>query len=250
MLSPDSIELLDLATQNDDMVVAGITRKTKGYVLSKEYQYLSGMELQKSILNLCKFKAERSDVTSINVYNRWSSCGRFYRNRIIQENDIKFPVGIKLGEDLIFCMEYSQKINRVVVNESYIYYYRENPKSVTQKFHNDRVENTIKMVNRVAQSLYDETLVKYLNVFIVDRITKCCLEYYADVRNGMSKKKAAEKLREFCEISEFQKAISECGFSYLAIGKKNRLYSTVTLIFLKGKLYLMLIYCLKILRMI
>lgn len=248
MLSPDMFRLLNLACDDDDMILARNTRIKGDYTWNEECQYISSVELQKSILNLKRFKNERIDITSITDYDHWSSCGRFYRNKILRQNNILYPVGVKIGEDLLFCMNYSKKINRVIVNNSIIYYYRVNSESVTHHFHEDWDKEIIKQVHEVSQYVCDTELHKYLNAFIINRIKECCLFYYLDLRSGLNADEAAEELRTLSEDSIFQKAISECDYTFLSSGKKNYLYSTIILWFLKRKWYRTLIRFLKVMR--
>lgn len=248
MLSPDMFHLLNLASLDDDMIIARNTRIKDGFTWDEECHYVSSVELQKSILNLKKFKSERKDIVSITDYDHWSSCGRFYRNKILQANNIEYPVGVKVGEDLLFCMKYAQNINRVIVNNSMVYYYRVNNESVTHHFHKDWDKEIIKQVYGVIQCVCNYELHQYLNKFIINRITECCVCYYCDLKCGLNTDQAAKKMKNLCESHLFQKAISECDYGFLASGKKNYLYSAITLWFLKRKWYKSLIRFIKVLR--
>lgn len=247
MLSPDAFEIIDLAEQKDKMIVARHTNRKGQYSVSEKIQRISGSELQKSILNLCSFKKEHSNVTAINDYNRWSCWGRFYRTGAIRDFDTRFPVGIKLGEDLLFCLRFAQEIDNVLINESVIYFYRKNEQSVTQHFQQNRVENTVKLVEGAAKNVLQENK-KSLNVFVIDRVAKCCLDYYTDLRSGLNDDTAAVKLKDLCNLPEFKSAVSECDYSNLALGKKNAFFNGYTLWFLKRKKYKILIFTLRILR--
>lgn len=239
IISPKAISLIDFAKNNDDMIVANYTKKRKGFTLENTYQNMTAVELQKSILNLRAFKRIRKDITAINGYNRWSCWGRFYRAKIIKKYDILFPSGIKLGEDLLFCMKLSKKINNIIVNNSKIYYYRENENSVTKHFHKDRVINTIKLVNELKKYLIGE-LEKDFNIFVIDRISKCCVDYYGDNRNDLGEDELILKIKKFCSLEPFNKAILKCSYIYLlrgTFGKKNSVNNCFIVYFLRHKMY-------------
>lgn len=248
MLSPDAFSVLKMVKQNDEMIVLQNTKNHRAYIYSDSCKRISGVELQKSILNLCQFKLEHPEVTAIDDFNRWSSCSRFYKNSLVRKFGVRYPKGVKLGEDLIFCLRFAEKIQTVLTNNSVVYYYRDNDLSVTQKFHTDRIENTIRMIEKVEQCIKKDELRKYMNAFSIDRVTKCCLDYYTDDRSGLSDKQAAEKLKVLCQIPAISKAISECGYFHLALGKKNQFFDGCTLWFLKRKWYMGLIVILKVLR--
>ncbi len=54
-------------------------------------------------------------------YPCWS---KFYKLSIIRDNDIKFPVGIKIAEDMVFVYTYIKHISKIAfLNDSVYYYY-------------------------------------------------------------------------------------------------------------------------------
>lgn len=251
MLSPDALEVLKIADKNCDMIVAGYTREKNDFSLSKEYQFITREELQRSIVNFCAFHRKRKDVVTIDGYNRWSCWGRFYRRKCIQKNDILFPQGIKLSEDLLFCMKYSQESEIIIANNSKIYFYRKNDDSVTHHFHSDRVKNTIDVVEMLSQYIAEKSMEADFDVFVIDNITKCCLEYYIDARNTLSINEAAKELEELCTRDIFKKSIFSCKLSYLArhtLGKKNAFYSCITIFFLKRRKFVQLLKYMMFLR--
>lgn len=248
MLSPSASDIISIANSDDDLIIASYTRKENDYSFSEKNQRITGTEIQKSILNLKKFKSQYSDIAAIDDYNRWSCWGRFYRTEKLKEQGIEFPEGIKLGEDLIFCMRYSKTVGNILINESRIYFYRRNQASVSQKFHNDRVSNTIKMMEEVEKSIKEISLKEYYNTFVIDRITKCCLDYYTNPECSLSRDDTIKELKNLCEIEIFKNAVSECHYSNLAMGKKNAFYNGVTLFYLKRKRYKSLLRHLKILK--
>lgn len=248
LLAAYALELLGYANTDDDMIVAQQTKRLDKFKSLKENEYISSYELQQSVFNLCEFKVKHRNIKALDDYNRWSSCSRFYRTRILKENGIEFPVGVKLGEDLLFCLRYSQVIERVLTNSSVIYYYRDNEESVTQHFHTDRIDNTIRLVELAYECVCDDEMMHYFNVFVVDRITKCCLDYYTDSRSSLSQQEATEELLKLCNRPIFHEAIDKCGYSFLATGKKNHLYNLIALWFLKRRWYHALIVCIKIIK--
>lgn len=52
--------------------------------------------------------------------------GKIYRTDIIKENDITFRKDVKIGEDIIFVIDYLEKIHSVYYLNKKFYYYRQN----------------------------------------------------------------------------------------------------------------------------
>lgn len=250
MLSPDALEVLKIADANCDMIVASYTREKNNFSLSKEYEFLTREELQRSILNFCAFRKKRKDVVAIDGYNRWSCWGRFYRRENIQKNNILFPEGVKLSEDLLFCMKYSQRTKNIITNNSKIYFYRKNNESVTQRFHPDRAHNTFLVINMLFQCLVDKSLVEDFDGFVIDSITRCCLDDYLNSKSGLNQCEAAKQLKEFCNHDLIKKSISRCRTIYFirnTLGKRNKIFNLIAILLLKKENYLTLIKCFKFL---
>lgn len=73
---------------------------------------------------------------------------KLYKNEIIKKNNLKFEVGLSLGEDAIFVYEYIKNIKSIaVVNQSLYHYVRCNNQSLSTKY----VEN----INVFIEKIYD-----------------------------------------------------------------------------------------------
>lgn len=61
-----------------------------------------------------------------------SSCVKVFKNSIIQNHLIKFPVGMKLGEDARFILQYLMFAQNIILVENHKYHYRDNEESATR----------------------------------------------------------------------------------------------------------------------
>lgn len=62
------------------------------------------------------------------------ACGKLYRNKIIENNNIRFKKELVIGEDFLFNLEYLNYTNSVVLCKKYYYHYVTNIESLTQKY--------------------------------------------------------------------------------------------------------------------
>lgn len=61
--------------------------------------------------------------------------GKIYKSKIIKENNLKFPSGVKFGEDALFVKEYLKYCNIIKTTDITVYYYnRLNYDAMTKKF--------------------------------------------------------------------------------------------------------------------
>lgn len=241
MLAPYALETLNQIPIDVSVIVAGHTTEGGFSIQSCSGIKIAAFQMQKSILNFREFIKVNSQVKVINEYNCWSCWARFFKREIFANGDIRFKKGIKLGEDLLFCMQVYANCQNVWVNNSIIYYYRTNNASASRQFREDRIVNTIELCKNLSV-LIPDGLDKQFSRFILDRLTACCHYYYTDTRSGLSSTEAASELRELCRLEPFAGAIKDCDFNNLACGKHNRLNIFVSVVCLKLEMYGLLLF--------
>lgn len=75
--------------------------------------------------------------------------GKLYRRSILIDNAIRFPLGIKAGEDTQFFMDYLKISNRISTISDVVYYYNQiNMSSATRKYYEDYNEWMLKCIKK------------------------------------------------------------------------------------------------------
>lgn len=248
MISPQALNIIENTEEimpDADMLIARYSFSKDDFSISQKTEIINGSEIQKSILNFRKYRTDHPDSITIDEYNRWSCWGRFYRTDFIRENNIRFSEGIRLGEDLLFCLAAAGKTERVGLNDSIVYYYRRNPYSVTGKFHSYRVENSLRVMQKAAEYVENRSLESCLNAFIIGTVTRCCTDYFADKRNGLNDADAAKQLEELCSKELINRAIFSCGYVGITVGKKRCMTVMFTLWCLRKRKYQFLLAALR-----
>lgn len=236
-LSADAFSLLSKQDDNAQMILAGYSNTAKTFIFDEKQKQMSSGDMQLCILDIVTFKAKHKDTPMIGHYNHWSVWGRFFKADIIQNNGILFSEDIRLGEDLLFCMQYYNFIEEVTLNNSTIYFYRPNESSVSSTFQNNRINNTILLVKSVKEEIQTEKLMNSYYRFVVNRLVKCCVGYYSNPKCELTVAGKIESLKNLCERNVIACAISKAPYNKLAPGKKSMLMSAVILFFLKNRRY-------------
>lgn len=80
---------------------------------------------------------------------------KLYKKSIIRENSIKFPVGIRMAEDLLFNVQYFCEAKTIGFFDEELYYYREdNQESATKKYMPNKYDDLM-YVNRKMSEIID-----------------------------------------------------------------------------------------------
>ncbi len=86
-----------------------------------------------------------------------SPCGKAYRREIIFQNRLRFPVGIKIGEDQIFNISYLLSINDCLYRQKPVYFFQARLNSATHICHPDFLEDSCRFEQRLKALLEEST---------------------------------------------------------------------------------------------
>lgn len=121
---------------------------------------------------------------------------KLYTTKVIKDNDIKFTEGLQMGEDLIFNLDYIDRIQNIFFTPECYYHYIRSNNSITHRVLWDYFEMAELYVNRAYQFLRkDEKYClinkKYLSYWHYIELKKA-LEFAAvsksvDIRNRLKK---------------------------------------------------------------
>lgn len=82
----------------------------------------------------------------------WGPCAKLFRKSIIEKNCIRFPIGIKYGEDTIFVSKYLYYCDKVMTIDENLYYYNQlNQSSASKKLYPDLWKWSKEIVNQFAK---------------------------------------------------------------------------------------------------
>ena len=120
-------------------------------------------------------------------YGCWN---KLMKTRLLQENNVSFPEGIKVGEDYIFVLRMVKHVASIKFMNLYLYKYYENSMSVTHKVDMNRWKEQALTIRETYQ-LHPERN-EYEAEFITKRLNNT-YQTYAHVVKGKEMKKILEK---------------------------------------------------------
>lgn len=161
-LAKDTLEaLLETATQGYDLIIANYAKYYAEHKIKPNVDIATKAYTKQEFLD-----------TFWELYNAFvinSPWGRLYKTKILQSENIEFPIDYNLGEDLIFNLQYIEKSNTFYTINQPLYYYRDTANSLTTKYNENLLEIQLE-----------------LNKFIKDFL----------IRNHAYQEKAQKKLKE------------------------------------------------------
>ncbi|MGB3452712.1 MAG: glycosyltransferase family 2 protein [Moheibacter sp.] len=172
------------------------TELSKKIGLEKDRLY-NKEEIQKTIFPLML----KSDVLN-------SSCTKIFKSEIIKQHKLRFPTGMKLGEDARFIMAYLKYAESFLLIENPGYHYRENIESATRLVKDESFfkrafdEFEFDHNNAFDLRLADDEIEKYKSIRLYNTFQSCLSLYlrHSDTLNKKQRfkivKKYMDKLRK------------------------------------------------------
>ena len=141
-IEQQAVELLfsQLSLYDSDLAIGNISKLT---MLDKQKR--------KALFELKTFDLNESDdlLLFFNSFIYWRGpwC-KIYKTSLIKKHNIRFPIGVKFGEDSIFVLKYLSVIKTVVFFDKTIYVYNQlNANSATLKYHPDFIVASKSIIN-------------------------------------------------------------------------------------------------------
>ena len=142
---------------------------------------------------------------------------KLYRASVIEQNDLKFPLGVIWSEDMLFNMSYLKFCKTVYYTDRVVYYYNRNEgggKLHNGEFSLEKLSYKLEMeklrINVLEELLQchekESELLGFVQMFAVNRMNQCFTEIFRI--SGLSRKERKALLRELVRKSEVKKILS------------------------------------------
>ncbi|HFU4127591.1 TPA: glycosyltransferase family 2 protein [Streptococcus suis] len=140
LLLTNSIQLLldNIRKSDSDFSIGSYTRTNSiinrtNFKGNYETSYIKKEEIKLKIL----YPNKDNKFQNMNFRTVW---GKLYKTRILRENSIQFPTGLKLFEDGLFNLLYLENIENVSILEDTVYIYNVSETSAVHKIYSDMPE--------------------------------------------------------------------------------------------------------------
>lgn len=151
-IDSDMYEILykEMQTEDSDVIISNFEEELNGTKNIKTYNLIKNKKMDKTYIqnNIVSFFIKDDSLNTV--------CNKLYKKSIIDENNIRFPKGLPLGEDGIFNMIYFSKCNSCKYIDYTGYHYREVHGSATRNLYkHDYFQRELDVYNFDLEKLID-----------------------------------------------------------------------------------------------
>ncbi|NFG60723.1 glycosyltransferase family 2 protein [Clostridium sp. CMCC3677] len=141
---------------------------------------------------------------------------KLYKKSIIDKFNLRFPVEISLGEDLLFNIEYYNMCKGAVfLEDTYYYYLQHNEQALTRKYRHDRFQNQEILLKAFEKLMEDNKAwtpegKREFSTYIMGQVIRCLKELFREECNMTEQEKKgyiAQILNSNVVRDNIQKAI-------------------------------------------
>lgn len=157
-------------------------------------------------------------------YGSGSCCSKLYLRSFLEENDLKYPVGIKRAEDVNFNIRVFDKAEKIGYLNEHFYYYRQLESSATYKYRDGGIKVFTDALNGL-KAFLDETGKKELFYQVFDM--RCMFFFlesmdmdYLNKDNPKSFFKRMSEMKKMLNEEPYKGAIAELKGDYLTFARK------------------------------
>lgn len=162
------------------------------------------------------------------LYTAGSACRCIYKKTLFEDENIRFPVGIKLSEDRIFNILAMGHSDSIYYKKTALYLRHVIISSAVNKYHGDYFTTVIRAAEKTEEALtrcgFDAKFVEmYGKQTVNGAMSAVYNEFHKDCKKNFSQKISA--VREICENERVQRALEAHGNDFKCkLMKKKKVY--------------------------
>lgn len=130
---------------------------------------------------------------------------KLYRRDIIEKHDVRFPVELKLGEDVLFNLNYLKHISSGVLVDLPLYFYRNTPCSLSKKIQNDYADIQLRILSEKLKFISSHGICFDYTPYAPSIVRDIALTIFRSTASDAEKIECIDKLRQhpilnYCSI--------------------------------------------------
>ena len=198
--------------------------------------------LRRGVLQFGKYEKQLKNFATLDNISIWTCWGKLFRNKLIADNNIRFPEELFLSEDTAFVFQVYCNTEKIYSSQMISYYYRVTPDSASRRVNFKTINNNQLLRKWIMRYVLSHGLEKNLegeiSAFLVRKFIEECL--YLRIFKEKSRTARLRYTKKNAEEPYMKKALHKVDYKWLIPGKRNTLLYGVVLWFLKRKCYRML----------
>lgn len=214
-------QILKICSAGYDAVIFNhSTLYSEALITSDELFYKSG--------NISKKNIEYALLCTDKLNSVW---GKIYKRSIACEHSVNFDPGVRIGEDVLFNLNYFSHCNNCLFVDKPFYVYRQHGNSAMHKYRSEYFLN-FDTVYKQRREMFDRASNRSeWELEFYQRYFSECLLYLSLASLNLGFSKLIEELRSVVELSSVQEIFSKCNsdyflkriIRYMIVKKKSRM---------------------------
>lgn len=139
-------------------------------------------------------------------------CGKLYKKEFLLESQTRFPLNLKIGEDLLFNLRAFSKADITSYTKETCYFYRSNALSATRRFrpdYFDSIQQMIEEINTQFPHIYDNQLSRLTLIYFYLSWKQCYMHplnqsNYRTRMNQLVKIINSDFFQHFCSLCDYK----------------------------------------------
>ena len=225
-LLPRTFDVLkEPGAENYEVIITGYCREQPVEQKPMSIRTVDSSLLQKSVLQYAKYEEELKEFPAIDCISIWTCWAKFYKSRLLRDNKIEFPCGVKTGEDAAFCFQVFSVAKKVGASEAITYYYKWTEGSAAERRSDGIYENNMKLIDFFEgyrkRYMSDDFPESEYSSYVAGRLIEIVLATEKNV------------WKRFLKSRRVRENIEKASFSKLIYGKRNMIHYSKVLSLLK-----------------
>lgn len=215
-----------------EVILKIVKSKKELYILNNYLDYRNEIKIEKQWLNEDKQYNYDEIVNLFMEYKLNAPWDKIFLKSIIDRFNIRFKKNLNMGEDLIFCLDYLEKTNEVLLVDKSIYYHVNNIEGLChRKINLNQIDEFDAIFNKMIQFARNNSSEKVINSTILRMISNFSGKLYKNNYKKEEISRCLEGRKWYKDAIVFR--YSDSGTNLRKVVLYYRLYWIASLIFKK-----------------
>ena len=239
-VAPNMFETLykNIKYNKSDMCIGGYNLLINNSITKIKLNLNKKIYRDKEIINEIAIPMVESNSINESNKNQGFIWNNIYNLNIIRDNNIKFHTNLKIGEDILFNLNFLKYCTKVSISDSFGYFYRYNQNSQTVSYNKNLKNIMDELFKEISSFIENNDLLKYtdkrLDILLVN-MSNYMIVNESNLKSIMDIKYRINNISKICSNPKLQESIKKLYIEELTLKKR------LTLFLIKNKLSIILL---------